>query len=100
MAICLVPYSTSLDFIGPMEVLGLLVQKNIDALNQSGILPQKLDPAVRIEPTYFSGSKDPVVVTAGPPVYADKTYDDEGLGQYDIIFVPGGKCRAFDRGDC
>ena len=96
MAICLVPFTTSLDFIGPMEVLGLLVQQNIDGLNQAGILPQKLDPAVRIEPTYLSVSKDPVIVSAGPPVHADMTYDEEGLGQYDIIFIPGGKCRLLD----
>ena len=96
MAICLVPFTTSLDFIGPMEVLGLLVQQNIDGLNQSGILPQKLDPAARIEPTYFSASKDPVVASAGPPIHADKTYDEEGLGQYDIIFIPGGECRALN----
>jgi len=99
MAICLVPFTTSLDFIGPMEVLGLLVQQNIDGLNLAGILPQKLDPAARIEPTYFSVSKDPVMASAGPPVHADKTYDEEGLGQYDIIFIPGGECRALDGGD-
>jgi hypothetical protein len=93
MAICLVPHAASLDFIGPMDVLGLLVQQNIDPLNEVDILPKKLDPAVRIEPAYFSASKDPVIVTAGPPVHADKTYDEEGLGQYDIILVPGGECR-------
>ena len=93
MAICLVPFSATLDFIGPMEVLDLLIQQNLDGLSQSGLLPHKLDPAARIEPTYFSASKDPVIVTAGPPVHADKTYDEEGLGQYDIILIPGGKCR-------
>ena len=93
MAICLVPFGASLDFIGPMEVLALLVPQNIDGFNQSGLLPHKLDPTTRIEPTYFSASKDPVIVTAGPPVHADKTYDEEGLGQYDILLIPGGKCR-------
>jgi hypothetical protein len=97
MAICLVPFTTSLDFIGPMDVLGLLVQQNIDGLNQAGFLPQKLDPAVRIEPTYFSVSKDPVVVSAGPLVHADKTYDGDGLGQYDIILIPGGEYRLLGR---
>ena len=97
MAICLVPFATSLDFIGPMDVLGLLVQQNIDGLNQAELLPHKLDPAVRIQPTYFSASKDPVIVSAGPPVHADKTYDEEGLGQYDIILIPGGKCKPLDR---
>ena len=97
MAICLVPFATSLDFIGPMDVLGLLVQQNIDGLNQAELLPQKLDPAVRIQPTYFSASKDPVIVSAGPPVHADRTYDEEGLGQYDIILIPGGKCKSLDR---
>ena len=98
MAICLVPYTSSLDYIGPMDVLGLLVQHNIDGLNQSGMLPHKLDPAARIEPTYFFVSKDPVVVTAGPPVHPDKTYDEESLGQYDIILVPGGECRSLGGG--
>ena len=92
-AICLIPYAASLDFIGTMDVLGLLVKQNIDGLNQSGMFPNKFDPAVRIEPTYFSPSKDPVIVSAGPPVHADKTYDEEGLGQYDILLVPGGECR-------
>jgi putative intracellular protease/amidase len=98
MAICLVPFSTSLDFIGPMDVLGLLVQQNIDGLNQAGFLSQKLDPAARIEPTYLAVSRDPVIVSAGPPVHADKTYDEEGHGQYDIIFIPGGKWRLRGRG--
>lgn len=99
MAICLVPFSISLDFIGPMEILGLLVQRNLDGLSQTGLLPQdqKLDPAVRIEPTYFSVSKDPVVVSAGPLVHADKTYDGDGLGQYDIILIPGGEYRLLGR---
>ena len=97
MAVCLIPYAASIDFIGMMDVLSLLVQQNIDGLNQSEMFPGKLDPAVRIEPTYFSLSKDPVVVTSGPPVHADKTYDEEGLGQYDILFVPGGECKLPSR---
>jgi hypothetical protein len=101
MAICLVPFSISLDFIGPMEILGLLVQRNLDGLSQTGLLPQdqKLDPAVRIEPTYFSVSKDPVIVSTGPPIQADKTYDEEGLGQYDIIHIPGSECRSLSGSD-
>lgn len=97
MAICLVPFATSLDFIGPMDVLGLLVQQNIDSLNNAGFLTHKLDPAVRILPTYFSASKDPVIMSSGPPVHADKVYDEEDLGQYDVILVTGGECRSLGR---
>lgn len=88
LAVCLFPDLTPLDFLGPVQVLGLLEPKNIQA--HRGLYPTL--PSVQIEATYFSHNREPVVGDVGPGLIPQRTYGEvlENFEQYDLVLVPGG----------
>ncbi|KAJ7045807.1 class I glutamine amidotransferase-like protein [Mycena alexandri] len=86
VAVCLFPRVTTMDYQGPVELLGILSSKVRErALN--GV--SKDIPDLNIEFTYLSHTLDPIEPTSGPRVVPDKTYD-EAQEQFDIILIPGG----------
>jgi len=88
LAVCLFPDLTLLDFVGPVQVLGMLEPRNIQA---HAALYSTLPP-VQVEATYFSHNRAPVVGDAGPGLIPQRTYDEvlDDFEQYDLILVPGG----------
>ena len=88
LAICMFPNLTLLDFIGPVQVLGLLQPKIIQAHTE--LYPML--PSIQIETTYFSHDRTPVVGDVGPGLIPQRTYGEvlENFEQYDLILVPGG----------
>lgn len=88
LAVCLFPDLTLLDFIGPVQVFGMLEPKNIQA--HAALYPKL--PPVQIEVTYFSHDRAPVVGDVGPGLIPQRTYGEalEKFEQYDLILVPGG----------
>jgi len=93
LAICLFPSLTVLDFIGPVQILGALEPRNLKV--HATFFPTLPLPSVRIEPTYFSHTREPVVGDAGPALVPQRTYSEvlDNFEQYDLILVPGGMCR-------
>lgn len=88
LAVCLFPDVTLLDFIGPVQVLGLLQPKAIQA--RAALCPTS--PPVQVEATYFSHNLAPIVGDVGPGLIPQRTYGEvlEKFEQYDLILVPGG----------
>ena len=85
LAVCIFPDVVTLDYQGPMELIGFL-SKEVIAQNQTPT------PAYEVEATYLAYTKDPVKAVSGPYVLPDATYDDAINGeQFDLILVPGGK---------
>ena len=91
LAVCLFPDLTLLDFIGPVQVFGLLQQKFIKALATLYPAP----PTLQLEATYFSHDLTPVVGDVGPALIPQKTYKEvlENFEQYDLILIPGGESQ-------
>ena len=89
LAVCLFPNLTLLDFIGPVQVLGMLDPKFIQA--HAAIYSSMLPP-MQLEATYFSHNRAPVVGDVGPALIPQRTYGEvlENFEQYDLILVPGG----------
>ncbi|KAJ7602462.1 class I glutamine amidotransferase-like protein [Roridomyces roridus] len=86
VAVCLFPGVTTLDYQGPVELLGILSSKNRQrALN--GVSQEM--PSLFMEFTYLSHTMDPVEPTAGPAVLPSMTYNT-AKEQFDILLVPGG----------
>ncbi|KAK7025065.1 DJ-1 protein-PfpI domain-containing protein [Favolaschia claudopus] len=97
VAVCLYPGVTTLDYQGPVELLGMLSAKNREhaALATAGIHI----PDVTIEFTYLSHTLEPVEPIAGPPVVPSLTYEN-AKEQFDIVLIPGGMYNAASRGAC
>ncbi|KAF5366225.1 hypothetical protein D9758_005709 [Tetrapyrgos nigripes] len=85
MAVCLYPKLTTLDFQGPLEILGALTVENLTTY--AALFSKLPDCAIEIE--YLSHSLDPVYPGTGPGLLPTKTYKDTDA-HYDIIMVPGG----------
>ncbi|SJL00931.1 related to ThiJ/PfpI family protein [Armillaria ostoyae] len=86
MAVCLYNGATSLDYQGPVELLGLR------STSIRKLFPDMLganETNCAIDATYLANTLDPIVPLAGPKLLADQTYDD-AKEQFDIILVPGG----------
>ncbi|KAK0196622.1 class I glutamine amidotransferase-like protein [Armillaria mellea] len=90
MAVCLYNGATSLDYQGPVELLGTRSTK-IRELLPDILGADKVNCA--IDATYLANTLDPIAPLAGPKLLADQTYDD-AKEQFDIILVPGGACSA------
>ena len=89
LAVCLFPDLTLLDFIGPVQVLGMLQPKTVQALAP---LYYPTLPTVQVEMTYFSHNRAPIVGDVGPALIPQRTYGEvlENFEQYDLVLVPGG----------
>jgi hypothetical protein len=92
LAICLFPGITSLDFIGPVEVLSWIFP---DLIEKVGVEVYPEPPRFSIEPTFVGYTLDPTILGAtGPGFLAQGTYDELNDSptqeQFDIILVPGG----------
>ncbi|KAK7005781.1 DJ-1 protein-PfpI domain-containing protein [Favolaschia claudopus] len=85
VAVCLFPRVTTLDYQGPVELLGILSAKSRDRAVRAGI---KM-PDLSFEFTYLSHTLEPVEPTSGPAAVPKLTYDD-AKQQFDIVLVPGG----------
>ncbi|PBK86902.1 class I glutamine amidotransferase-like protein [Armillaria gallica] len=84
MAVCLYKGTTSLDYQGPVELLGLRSTSTCSAQTKTNCA---------IDATYLANTLDPIVPLAGPKLLADQTYDD-AKEQFDIILIPGGGWSA------
>ncbi|PBK93119.1 hypothetical protein ARMGADRAFT_1063242 [Armillaria gallica] len=86
MAVCLYNGATSLDYQGPVELLGLqstLIRKlfpDILSANETNCA---------IDATYLANTLDPILPLSGPKLLPDQAYDD-AKEQFDIILIPGG----------
>jgi hypothetical protein len=91
LAVCLYPKLTTLDFQGPLELIGGLSVENLKTYGS--LLPSLPDCAVETE--YLSHSMDPVHPGTGPDLVPTKTYSDMMDTQFDIIMIPGGPRTSF-----
>lgn len=98
LAVCLFPDLTILDFVGPVQVLGALESRIIQAYGAS----YPALPPVQVETTYFSHNRAPVIGDVGPGLVPQRTYGEvlESFEQYDLVLVPGGVFRSFPRRIC
>ena len=86
LAVCLFQDMSTLDYQGPMELLGSL---SPDVVNRG--LFESSPPSQHVEVTYLSRNLDPVKPLVGPLVLPNVSYSDiEATNQYEIILVPGG----------
>ncbi len=90
MAVCLYNGATSLDYQGPVELLGLR-STSIRKLFPDILGANETNCA--IDATYLANTLDPIVPLAGPKLLPDQTYDD-AKEQFDIILIPGGGWSA------
>ncbi len=84
MAVCLYNGVTSLDYQGPVELLGLR------STSIRKLFPDMLganETNCAIDATYLANILDPIVPLAGPKLLPDQTYDD-AKEQFDIISFP------------
>ena len=92
LAVCLFPDLTLLDFVGPVQVLGVLESRKIQAYGAS----YPTSPPVQVETTYFSHNRAPVLGDVGPGLIPQRTYGEvlNNFEQYDLILVPGGVSQS------
>ena len=76
-----------LDYQGAIELFGFLSSKQIQK-RELHASPYAFDIA------YLSHTLEPVEVCSGPKVVPTGTFGDVKNEQFDIIFIPGGKCFA------
>ncbi|KAJ3813445.1 class I glutamine amidotransferase-like protein [Lentinula lateritia] len=92
LAVCLFPEVTTLDYQGPIELLGGF-STDLRAKPDSHLqyFKQHL-PSFAIDVEYLSHSEEPITPSAGPKVLPTGTY--EGMmkagKQFDILLIPGG----------
>lgn len=92
LAVCLFPGLTILDFVGPVQILGVLEPRAIQTYGAS----YPTLPPVQVEATYFSHNREPVIGDAGPGLVPQRTYREvlDNFEQYDLILVPGGVSQS------
>jgi putative intracellular protease/amidase len=78
LAVCLYPKLTTLDFQGPLELIGGLSVEILKAY--APLIPNSMDP---------------VRPGTGPDLVPTKTYGDMMDTHFDIIMVPGGPGTSF-----
>ncbi|CAE6432240.1 unnamed protein product [Rhizoctonia solani] len=83
--VVLFPKLVTLDFQGPMELLGLLAKGSMTQTN-----PAWPYSPYEFEIDYLAESLDPVIPGVGPTIIPTKTFSQVNSTQYDIILVPGG----------
>ncbi|PBK93105.1 hypothetical protein ARMGADRAFT_1012783 [Armillaria gallica] len=86
MAVCLYNGATSLDYQGPVELLGLR-STSIRKMFPDMLSANETNCA--IDATYLANTLDPIVPLSGPKLLPDQGYDD-AKEQFDIILIPGG----------
>ncbi|KAF9070230.1 class I glutamine amidotransferase-like protein [Rhodocollybia butyracea] len=97
LAVCLYPGVTTLDYQGPIELLGLFSTTN-RAKPDSFLQSFKHLPEFAIDPEYLSHTREPVIPWAGPPALPTGTYTEaiNAGTQFDIIMIPGGTTGSPD----
>ena len=90
MAVCLYNGAASLDYQGPVELLGFR-STSIRKLFPDILGANETNCA--IDATYLANTLDPIAPLSGPKLLADQTYDD-AKEQFDIILIPGGTWSA------
>ncbi|KAK0239627.1 class I glutamine amidotransferase-like protein [Armillaria nabsnona] len=86
MTVCLYNGATSLDYQGPVELLGLR-SISIRKMFPGMLSANETDCAIDV--TYLANTLNPIVLLAGPKLLPDQTYDN-AKEQFDIILIPGG----------
>lgn len=92
LAVCLFPNVTSLDFIGPVEIMSFLDPARVERSGTA--FPIKQLP-YHITTEYLNHTVDPVTPMAkGPELVTQRTYayfnDSQNREQFDILLIPGG----------
>ncbi|KAH7101519.1 class I glutamine amidotransferase-like protein [Auriculariales sp. MPI-PUGE-AT-0066] len=85
VVVCLFPDAQLLDYAGPLDMFGFLVES--DLVMYSMPMPPKL-----LDITYLGPVKTVIRCTSGPPVVPQETYNEalETKKQYDVLLIPGG----------
>ncbi|KAL0960194.1 hypothetical protein HGRIS_011828 [Hohenbuehelia grisea] len=86
VAVCLYDQVTSLDYQGPVELLGSFQPEILAQFKVINDPP----PAYTMKIEFLAHTRDPVKPNAGPRLHPDKTFEEAQGTQYDILFIPGG----------
>lgn len=93
LAVCLFPRVTTLDYQGPIELLGCFPSDLRAEPNSHLQFFKDYLPPFAIDVEYISHSEDPITPATGPNVLPTGTYEGvmKSGKQFDIIMIPGGR---------